>query len=72
MRRAGNENIACCRLLEAGDDAKRRGLSAAGWAEQADGLAGGDGQIDVADRGKRAEQLGDALQLDRRHSAVTA
>ena len=45
---AGDDDIACRRLLEAGDHAKRRRLAAAGWAEQADDLAGGDGQIDVA------------------------
>ncbi len=54
--------------LEAGDDPQERGLAAAARPEEADELAGLDGQRDVAERDERAELLGDALEGDRRRS----
>src|SRR5262245_11712432 len=51
--------------LEAGDDAQQRGLAAAGGPEQADELALGDRQADVAQRREASEVLGDSLDADR-------
>ena len=49
--------------LEPGDDAQQRGLAAARGPEEADELALGDVQVDVAQRGEAAEVLADAGQL---------
>ena len=47
---------------EAGDHAQRRGLAAAGWAEQHDHLAGLDLQVDLIDRDMVGEALGQAVE----------
>jgi hypothetical protein len=47
--------------LEAGDDAQQRGLAAARRAEQADELALGNRQADVAQRDEAAEVLRDSF-----------
>ena len=52
------------RLLEAGDHAQRGRLAAPGRAEQGEELARPDEQVEVVDRGERAEPLGDAAQLE--------
>ena len=68
---AGDDHVAFGGLFEAGDDAQRGGLAAAGGAEQADHLAGRHREVDVAHGGEAAEALGDAAKLDRRHQRFT-
>jgi hypothetical protein len=46
--------------LQAGDDAQQGGLAAARRAEEADELALGDIQLDVAQGGERSEVLADS------------
>src|SRR6185369_17636035 len=53
---------------ETGDQPQRRGLAAAGRAEQADQLSMVDFQGDVIDHRKRAKSLGQAAQIHRRQS----
>ena len=61
-------DLAARRLEEAGDQPQRRGLAAAGWAEQADQLSMIDFQGNIIDHRKRAKSLGQAAQLNRRQS----
>jgi hypothetical protein len=51
-------------LLEAGDQAQRRGLAAAGRAEQREELALLDVERDLLDRLKGAEGLAHVVELD--------
>ena len=50
--------------LQPGDDAQQRGLAAARRAQEADELALGDLQVDVAQRREAAEILADAFELE--------
>src|SRR5437899_8196314 len=52
------------RCLEPGNHPQQRRLAGAGWAEQCQQLAGGDCQIDIVDRDKFTETLGNAGELD--------
>src|SRR5690606_21459988 len=60
-------DAAGARVEDAGDYAPERGLAAAGFADEADDLARGDGKIDAVDGmhhllvAPRAEQVGDLL-----------
>ena len=55
------------RILEAGDHAQRRGLAAAGRADEDDEFAVLDGEAQVLYRFHRAERLSQIAQLDARH-----
>ena len=70
--RAGDEDVARRHVLEPCDHAERRGLAAAGRPEQAHHLAGFHVEVDVVDRGERAEVLGEVAQLDVGHGRATA
>ena len=63
-RLSGEQDLALRRLLEAGDHAQRRGLAAAGRAEEAVELAAGDVQVHVVDGGHGPEPLRDVDDLD--------
>ena len=63
-RRAGEQDLAFGRLLEAGDHPQRRGLAAARRPEQARELAARDAQVHVVDGHDVAEPLRDADDLD--------
>ena len=67
---AGDVDVASARVFEAGDHAQRRGLAAAGRAEQTDDLAGRDIEVDPVDGGEIAENLGHLLERDRRHQVT--
>ena len=54
---AGDADGARGRMLEAGDAAQRRGLAAAGGAEQHHDLAGRHGKADAGDRGPADREL---------------
>ena len=60
----GHPDAAGAVRLEPGDDAQQRGLAAARRPEEADELALGDLQIDVAQRGEAAEILADAFESE--------
>ena len=70
--RTGDEDLARRRFLEAGNHAQRRGLAAARRTQQAHHLAGFDVEVDVVDRGERAEVLAQVAQLDIGHGRATA
>ena len=70
--RAGDVDVARRHVLEPGDHAQRRGLAAAGRAEQAHHLAGLHVEVDVVDRGERAEVLAQVAKLDVGHGTATA
>ena len=70
--RAGDEDVARRHVLEPCDHAERRGLAAAGGPEQAHHLAGFHVEVDVVDRGERAEVLAEVAQLDVGHGRATA
>jgi hypothetical protein len=55
-------------LEEPGQQPQRRGLAAAGGAEQADQLAVVDRQRDIIDHRKRSKSLGQAAQINGRQS----
>ena len=61
---AVDEHDAGVRPLEAGDQAERRRLAAAGRAEQREELSLDDGQVERVDSGDLAEAPGDAAKLD--------
>ena len=69
---ACDEDVARRRVLEPRDHAERRGLAAARRAEQAHDLAGFHVEVDVVDRGERAEVLAEVAQLDVGHGPATA
>jgi hypothetical protein len=58
---------AAVRLLQPGDQAKRRGLAGSGWPKQHEELAVLDLQRHVAQRDIAAKLLGDAVEPDMRH-----
>ena len=64
---AVDEDLAVAGGLEPGQHAQKRGLAAAGRAQQRKKLAPMDGQIDLFHRDEIAEPLGDALEADQRH-----
>ena len=70
--RTRDEDLARRRFLEAGNHAERRGLAAARRTQQAHHLAGFDVEVDVVDRGERAEVLAQVAQLDVGHGRATA
>src|SRR5450759_2661821 len=55
------------RILQAGDHAQRRGLAAAGGADEDDEFAVLDGEAQIFHRLHRAERLYQIAQLDARH-----
>src|SRR5204862_5063091 len=61
-----DQDAAGGRLLEAGDHAQRRRLSAAARPEEGEELAPTDVEIEVAHRDEVAEVLADALEADSR------
>jgi hypothetical protein len=62
-------DLAVGRLQEAGEQSQRRGLAAAGGAEQADQLTVIDPQRDVIYNRKRSKSLGQAAQINGRQSS---
>ncbi len=60
------------RLVETGDEAKRRRLARAGRAEKDEELAVGDVEREIAHRGRAAELLGDPVEPDMRHLSCRA
>ena len=62
-------DLAVGRFQETRDQPQRRGLAAAGGAEQADQLSMVDFQGDVIDHRKRGKALGQATQINRRQSS---
>ena len=64
---AADEDRAFGHHLEAGDHAQKRGLAAAGRAEQGAELAAVDRQVEILDRLDRPETLLDAAQFDFDH-----
>ena len=61
-------DLAVGRFQEAGDQPQRRGLAAAGGAEQADQLPVVDPQRDIIDDRQRSKSLGQATQFNGRQS----
>jgi hypothetical protein len=59
------------RAQKARDDLEHRGLAAAGRSEQRDQLSGGDRKMDLVQRDRRAEDVADALQIQRLSAHVT-
>jgi hypothetical protein len=55
---------------KAGDQPQRRGLAAAGGAEQADQLPVIDPQRDIIDHRKRSKPLGQATQINGRQTTI--
>ena len=66
-RLAVEQDFAGVDLLEAGDGTQRRGLAAAGGAEEDDEFLVLHRQVDVADDVDRAEMLVDVAQFDLSH-----
>src|SRR5258707_14563637 len=64
-------NLAVGRLEESGDQPQRRGLAAAGWAQQADQLPPIDPQRDLIDDRDRSEAFCQAAQINGRISSST-
>jgi hypothetical protein len=64
--RAAERHRAGGRRLEAGDHAQHRGLARAGRPQHGEELAVRDRQVDAVDRGRVAELLAEAGQVDRR------
>jgi len=62
-------DLAVGRFQEAGEQSQRRGLAAAGRAQQADQLTVIDPQRDVIYNCKRSESLGQAAQINGRQSS---
>ena len=52
---AVKEDIAAVGIFQSGDDAQKRGFTAAGWAEQGNEFAGRDVEVDVFQRVERSE-----------------
>ncbi len=63
---AVDQDLARVVLLEAGQDAQRGGLAAAGRAEQGEQLTGPDGQVEAVQRGGGAEGAAQRAELDGR------
>src|SRR5262245_53503629 len=61
-------DLAVGRFQKARDQPQRRGLAAAGWAEQADQLPMIDFQRDVIHYRKRTKSLGQTAQINGRQS----
>ena len=62
-----DQHLALADLEEAGEDVEKRGLAAAGRAEQDDELALLDLEVEVGDDGERAVLLDDVPEFDGRH-----
>lgn len=54
-------------LFKTRDHAQQRGLSAAGWADENDEFAIGNGKIDAVQDGMVTVGFGDAIKLDGSH-----
>ena len=66
--RAGHQDLARRRRLEAGDHPERRRLARARRAEQREELARGDVQRQAVHRGEVAEPLGQVAELEDRQA----
>src|SRR5207302_7160763 len=64
------QQLAAVGLLEAGDDAQRRGLAAAGGPEEGQELRAADREIDALQNGSSREGLGEALKAQQRPSGL--
>ena len=69
---AVDEDLAGGHVLQAGDQAKQRGLAAAGRTDEDDERAVVDLEIDIVDDVNAAEALVDALELDLPHRFLLA
>jgi hypothetical protein len=65
-RRAGENDLALVRAVEAGEDVGERRLAGAVLAQQGVDLAGGSLEVDVLVRDDRGKALRDPAQRDRR------
>ena len=64
-------DLAAGDLLEPGDHAEQRGLSAAGRADEDDELAVLDAKVEAVDHLDRAEALDHAAKFEARHHATS-